>query len=157
MKVGFGYDSHRFSAGRPLMLGGVEIPCEEGLLGHSDADVLLHAIGDALIGALGEGDLGRHFPDSDASLKDISSKTLLLHIRGMMEKKEYRINNIDTTIVIEKPRLAPHIGAMVRSIALLFDISEDAVNVKATTNEGMGFTGRGEGAAAFAVVTIAPL
>ncbi len=157
MKVGFGYDSHRFSAGRTLMLGGVEIPCEQGLLGHSDADVLLHAIGDALIGALGEGDLGRHFPDSDASLKDISSKTLLLHIRGMMEKKDYRINNIDTTIVMEKPRLAPHIEAMVRSIALLFDISEDAVNVKATTNEGMGFTGRGEGAAAFAVVTITPL
>ena len=154
MKVGFGYDSHRFSAGRTLMLGGIEIPCEVGLLGHSDADVLLHAIGDALIGALGEGDLGRHFPDSDVSLKDISSKTLLVTIRGMMEKKGYRINNIDSTIVIEKPRLAPYIGDMVHSIALLFEISDDAVNVKATTNEGMGFTGRGEGAAAFAVVTI---
>jgi len=157
MKVGFGYDSHRFSAGRTLMLGGIEIPCEVGLLGHSDADVLLHAIGDALIGALGEGDLGRHFPDSDVSLKDISSKTLLVTIRGMMEKKGYRINNIDSTIVIEKPRLAPYIGDMVHSIALLFEISDDAVNVKATTNEGMGFTGRGEGAAAFAVVTIESL
>lgn len=157
MKVGFGYDSHRFAAGRALVLGGVEISSEKGLLGHSDADVLLHAIGDALIGALGEGDLGRHFPDSDPSFKDMASTRLLLRIRDMMEEKGFVVNNIDSTVVIEKPKLAPYVDDMVRSIAALFDIPEKAVNVKATTNEGMGFTGRGEGAAAFAVVTIAPL
>ena len=154
MRIGFGYDSHRFSKGRRLILGGVEVPNDRGLLGHSDADVLLHAIGDAILGAIGEGDIGRHFPDSDPAYMDISSRVLLLRVKEMMLDRGFCINNIDSTIVLESPRLAQYIGEMVRTIAGDLEIVEDRVNVKATTNEGMGFTGRSEGIAAFAVVMV---
>jgi 2-C-methyl-D-erythritol 2,4-cyclodiphosphate synthase len=154
MKIGFGYDSHRFAQGKSLFLGGVNVPHDKGLLGHSDADVLLHAIGDAILGAIGEGDLGSHFPDNDPAYKGISSAKLLSRINEMVIKKGLRINNIDSTIVLESPRLDNHKREMVETIARLLDISEESVNVKASTNEGMGFTGRGEGIAAFAVVTV---
>jgi 2-C-methyl-D-erythritol 2,4-cyclodiphosphate synthase len=154
MRIGFGYDSHRFSEGRRLILGGVEVPSERGLLGHSDADVLLHSVGDAVLGAIGEGDIGKHFPDSDPAYMDISSRVLLLRVKEMMLDRGFCINNIDSTIVLESPRLAQYIGKMVKNIADDLDIVEDRVNIKATTNEGMGFIGRSEGIAAFAVVTV---
>lgn len=154
MRVGFGYDSHRLEAGRKLVLGGVEIPNDRGLLGHSDADVLLHAIGDAILGAIGEGDIGRHFPDTDMTYKDMSSRVILIRIKEIMEKKGFRIQNIDSTLVLERPRVAPFIGEMIGAIAGDLEIDEGSVNVKATTNEGMGFTGRSEGIAAFAVVLL---
>jgi 2-C-methyl-D-erythritol 2,4-cyclodiphosphate synthase len=154
MRIGFGYDSHRFEKGRRLILGGVDIPNDRGLLGHSDADVLLHAIGDAMLGAIGEGDLGRHFPETDPAYKDISSRLILIRIKEMMKERGFSIQNIDSTIVIERPRLAKFIGEMVRTIAGDLEIDEGSVNVKATTNEGMGFTGRSEGIAAFAVVMV---
>ncbi|MEA3471234.1 MAG: 2-C-methyl-D-erythritol 2,4-cyclodiphosphate synthase [Thermodesulfobacteriota bacterium] len=154
MRIGFGYDSHRFEEGRRLVLGGVEIPYDRGLLGHSDADVLLHAIGDAILGAIGEGDIGRHFPENDLTYKDISSRVILVRIKEMMKEKGFSIQNIDSTIVLEKPRLTKFTGAMVRTIAGDLEINEDSVNIKATTNEGMGFTGRSEGIAAFAVVMV---
>jgi 2-C-methyl-D-erythritol 2,4-cyclodiphosphate synthase len=154
MRVGFGYDSHRLEEGRKLVLGGVEIPNDKGLLGHSDADVLLHAIGDAILGAIGEGDMGRHFPDNDVTYKDISSRVILIRIKEIMEKKGFRIQNIDSTLVLERPRVAPFIGEMVGTIAGDLEIDEGSVNVKATTNEGMGFTGRSEGIAAFAVILL---
>ncbi len=154
MKIGFGYDSHRLVKGRRLIIGGVEIPHDKGLLGHSDADVLLHAICDAILGAAGEGDLGRHFPDTDPAYRDISSLELLIRVRDSAMKKGYGINNIDTTVVLEKPRLKEHIEQMVMTIATSLEIEMDRINIKATTNEGMGFTGRGEGIAAFAVVTL---
>lgn len=154
MRVGFGYDSHRLEEGRKLVLGGVEIPNDRGLLGHSDADVLLHAIGDAILGAIGEGDIGRHFPDTDMTYKDMSSRVILIRIKELMEKKGFRIQNIDSTLVLERPRVAPFIGEMIGAIAGDLEIDEGSVNVKATTNEGMGFTGRSEGIAAFAVVLL---
>jgi 2-C-methyl-D-erythritol 2,4-cyclodiphosphate synthase len=154
MRVGFGYDSHRFAEGRQLVLGGVEIPNDRGLLGHSDADVLLHAIGDAILGAVGEGDIGRHFPDTDVTYKDVSSRVILIRIKEIMEKKGFRIQNIDSTLVLERPRVAQFIGEMVQTIAGDLKIAAGSVNVKATTNEGMGFTGRSEGIAAFAVVMV---
>jgi len=154
MKIGFGYDSHRFEEGRRLILGGVEIPSDRGLLGHSDADVLLHAIGDAILGAIGEGDIGRHFPDTDVTYKDISSRVILVRIKEMMKDRGFCIQNIDSTIVLERPRVAQFIGEMVKTIAGDLGIDEGSVNVKATTNEGMGFTGRSEGIAAFAVVLV---
>jgi len=154
MKVGFGYDSHRLEEGRKLVLGGVEIPNDRGLLGHSDADVLLHAIGDAILGAMGEGDIGRHFPDTDMTYKDMSSRVILVKIKEMMGKRGFRIQNIDSTLVLERPRVAQFIGKMVGTIAGDLGVDEGSVNVKATTNEGMGFTGRSEGIAAFAVVLL---
>ncbi|MBW2559103.1 MAG: 2-C-methyl-D-erythritol 2,4-cyclodiphosphate synthase [Deltaproteobacteria bacterium] len=154
MRVGFGYDSHRLVTGRKLILGGVEISGEKGLLGHSDADVLLHALCDAILGAIGEGDLGRHFPDSDPAYKDIPSKELLIKVNGLAVQKSYRVNNVDSTLVLEKPKLQEYIHKMVENIADFLDIEPDRVNVKASTNEGMGFTGRGEGVVAFAVVTV---
>ncbi|MBW2636081.1 MAG: 2-C-methyl-D-erythritol 2,4-cyclodiphosphate synthase [Deltaproteobacteria bacterium] len=154
MRVGFGYDSHRLEKGRKLVLGGVEIPNDRGLLGHSDADVLLHAIGDAILGAIGEGDIGRHFPDTDPTYKDISSRVILIRIKEMMEKGRFSLQNIDSTLVLERPRVAPFIGDMVQTVAGDLEIEEGSVNVKATTNEGMGFTGRSEGVAAFAVVLV---
>lgn len=155
MRIGFGYDSHRFAKGRKFILGGVEIPCEKGgLLGHSDADVLLHAVCDAIIGAVGEGDIGRHFPDNDPVYKDISSKALLAEVVNMAVRKGCRINNIDSTVVLEEPKLKGYIDEMTSSIADTLNIDKSCVNVKATTNEKMGFTGRGEGVAAFAVVTV---
>ncbi len=154
MRIGFGYDSHRFEEGRRLILGGVEIASDRGLLGHSDADALLHAIGDAILGAIGEGDIGRHFPDTDSAYKDISSRVILTRIKDLMRERGFSIQNIDSTIVLERPRVAQFIGEMERTIAADLEIDEAVVNVKATTNEGMGFTGRSEGIAAYAVVLV---
>ena len=154
MKVGFGYDSHRLVEGRPLVIGGVEIPFEKGLLGYSDADVLLHAIGDALLGAIGEGDLGRHFPDTDPAYRDMSSLLILQKINDMAERKGLVVGNLDSTVVLEKPRLAEFVPLMVARIASVLGVEQGRVNVKAKTNEKMGFIGRGEGIAAFAVVTV---
>ena len=154
MRVGFGYDSHRLVTGRKLILGGVEIPFMKGLQGHSDADVLVHAICDALLGAAGSGDIGRHFPDSDPAFKGVSSLTLLKQSNHIIVKKGLRINNIDATVVLEQPKLQPYRETMEMTIAATLDIERDMINIKATTNEGMGFTGRGEGIAAFAVVSL---
>jgi 2-C-methyl-D-erythritol 2,4-cyclodiphosphate synthase len=147
-RVGQGFDVHALVAGRKLVIGGVEIPHERGLLGHSDADVLLHAICDALLGAAALGDIGRHFPDSDPRYKGIDSRELLRQVRGLVEARGYRVGNVDATIIAEAPRMAPHVGAMVANIAADLGVGTDAVNVKATTTEKLGFTGRGEGIAA---------
>jgi 2-C-methyl-D-erythritol 2,4-cyclodiphosphate synthase len=152
MKVGIGYDVHRLVAGRKLILGGIEIFFEKGLLGHSDADVLLHAIGDAILGALGLGDLGRHFPDTDPRYKNISSLNLLEQIQVMAEQRGFSCVNIDATIVAQEPKLAPHTDAMAENISLCLKTDKEAVNIKAKTTEGLGFEGRGEGVAAYAVV-----
>jgi len=154
MRIGFGYDSHRLVEERSLILGGVKIPAEKGLLGHSDADVLLHALCDAILGAIGGGDIGGHFPDSDPAYKDISSRELLLRVNKLATHKGYLVNNVDSTLILEKPRLKEYIPAMVANIADFLAVEPDRVNVKASTNEGMGFIGRGEGVAAFAVVTL---
>lgn len=154
MRVGFGYDVHAFAEGRKLVLGGVEIPHTRGLLGHSDADVLLHAICDALLGAAALGDIGRHFPDSDAAFKGISSLFLLERTAGLLAAKGFRVVNIDSTLVLQKPRLAPYISEMVREISRAAGVPEGAVNVKATTTEHLGFTGREEGIAAYAVALV---
>jgi 2-C-methyl-D-erythritol 2,4-cyclodiphosphate synthase len=154
MRIGQGFDVHAFCEGRPLIIGGVTIPYEKGLLGHSDADVLLHAITDALLGAAGEGDIGKHFPDTDPAYKDADSKRLLLDSWKLVEKKGYRLNNIDCTIIAQKPKMLPHIEEMRAVIAGIFDVSADRVNVKATTTEKLGFTGREEGIAAQAAVLI---
>lgn len=153
-RMGFGYDSHRLVEGRKLVLGGCEIPHDRGLLGHSDADVLLHAIGDALLGAAGAGDLGRLFPDDDPAWKDISSTILLETIHSVLGDKGYVVHNVDATVVLERPRLKRHIDLMEKTIARLLRLEKDSVSVKATTNEGMGSIGRGEGIAAYAVVSI---
>jgi 2-C-methyl-D-erythritol 2,4-cyclodiphosphate synthase len=154
MRIGNGYDVHRLAEGRKLMIGGVDIPFEKGLFGHSDADVLLHAICDAMLGAAGLGDIGRHFPDSAPMYKDISSLTLLDEVRRLLAEAGFRVNNVDATIVAEKPKMAPHIPAMVTNIAAAIKVDRSAVNVKATTTEGLGFAGRGEGMAAYAVASI---
>lgn len=154
IRVGIGYDSHRLVEGRSLVLGGVEIPFEKGLLGHSDADVLLHAICDAVLGAVGEGDIGKHFPDTDPAYKDISSLKLLIRVRELAETLGYGIVNIDATIIQEKPKLKGYLPKMAAQIANVCSIPLDRVNVKAKTNEGMGFIGRGEGVAAMAVVLV---
>ena len=146
MRIGNGYDVHRLVAGRKLILGGVTIPYEKGLLGHSDADVLTHAIMDALLGAVAEGDIGRHFPDTDERYKDVDSLKLLI-----LEDKLYVIENIDAVIMAERPKLAPFIPEMVKNIATTLGIEESQVNIKATTEEGLGFTGTGEGMKAQAV------
>jgi len=151
MRIGSGYDVHRLADGRELILGGVKIPYEKGLMGHSDADVLLHAIMDALLGAAALGDIGRHFPDTDPAYKGVSSIELLKRVKGLIEDKLYLIENIDATIIAQKPKLAPYIPEMVKNIAQALDIEEDRVNVKATTEEGLGFTGEGLGIAANAV------
>ncbi len=154
MKVGFGYDSHRLVEGRRLVIGGVEIPFEKGLLGHSDADVLLHAIADALLGAIGEGDLGKHFPDTDPAYKDMSSLLILQKVNDMAGRKGFVVGHLDSTVVLERPRLAEFVLLMVARIASALGVEQGRVNVKAKTNERMGFIGRGEGVAAFAVVTV---
>jgi len=154
VRVGTGYDVHRLVAGRKLMIGGVDIPYEKGLLGHSDADVLLHAICDALLGAAGLGDIGRHFPDSAPKYKDIPSLTLLDDVHRILVESGFRVNNIDATIVAEKPKMAPHIPAMAANIATAVKVDRSMVNIKATTTEGLGFVGRGEGMAAYAVGTV---
>lgn len=154
MRIGFGYDVHRFAEGRPLILGGLTVPFTEGLTGHSDADVLLHAIIDALLGAASLGDIGLHFPPDDPAYKDISSLKLLAHTAAALREKGYTLSNVDSTIVCEAPRLKDHIPAMRANIAGTLACSEDLVNIKATTEEGLGFTGRREGIAAYAVAMI---
>ncbi len=154
MRVGLGYDAHRLVAGRPLILGGVEVPHTQGLLGHSDADVLSHAIGDALLGAVGAGDLGSHFPDKDPAYKDISSLILLEKIMAVVRTRGFQPVNVDATIVAQQPRLAPHISAMQAKLAPILGLAPADVNIKATTTEHMGFAGRGEGMAAYAVVLV---
>lgn len=154
MRVGLGFDAHRLVAGRALILGGVNIPYPLGLLGHSDADVLTHAIGDALLGAVGAGDLGTHFPDRDPAYKDISSLILLEKIVNLVQQRGFRAVNVDATVVAQKPRLAPYIQDMKAKLAPILGLPEDALNLKATTTEQMGFTGRGEGMAAYAVVLV---
>jgi 2-C-methyl-D-erythritol 2,4-cyclodiphosphate synthase len=154
VRVGLGYDAHRLVTGRPLILGGVEVPHSHGLLGHSDADVLSHAIGDALLGAVGAGDLGTHFPDKDPAYKDISSLILLERIMKLVEKSGFSPVNVDATIVTQEPRLGPHIPAMQANLAPVLGLTPAEVNIKATTTEHMGFAGRGEGMAAYAVVLL---
>ncbi|MFH1078801.1 MAG: 2-C-methyl-D-erythritol 4-phosphate cytidylyltransferase [Pseudomonadota bacterium] len=154
VRIGFGYDSHRLVEGRRLVLGGVEIPHDKGLSGHSDADVLVHAVCDAILGALAAGDIGRHFPDTDPAYKDISSLKLLEHVRILGAQRGYGVHNIDTTIILEKPKISDHVADMASNLAETLNISVERISVKVKTNEGMGFSGRQEGAAAFAVATI---
>jgi 2-C-methyl-D-erythritol 2,4-cyclodiphosphate synthase len=154
MRVGIGYDAHKITTGRLLILGGVEIPFDKGLEGWSDADVLLHAIMDALLGAAALGDIGSHFPPNDPAYKGISSITLLDRVGGLLKAQGWRIGNIDATIVAERPLLRPYIARMKQNISRILSISESQVGIKATTNEGMGFTGREEGIAAYAVALV---
>lgn len=156
IRIGHGFDVHAFAEGRRLVIGGVEIPHAVGLLGHSDADVLLHAICDALLGAAALGDIGRHFPDSDPRYKGIDSRELLRHVAGLLRARGWRAGNVDATIIAQAPKMAPHIAAMRANIAADLDVTVDAVNVKATTTERLGFAGRGEGIAAEAVCLIVP-
>lgn len=153
-RVGNGFDVHRFEKGRKLILGGVEIPHESGLIGHSDADVVLHAITDAILGAIGEKDIGTHFPDTDPEFKDISSITILTETGQKLKSKNYEIVNIDTVIICQQPRLASYIDLMKINISKALGILEDQIGVKATTTEHLGFTGREEGIAATAIVLI---
>jgi len=154
MRVGFGYDVHPFVSGRPLILGGIRIPYLLGLKGHSDADVLTHAICDALLGAVAEGDIGRHFPDTDPQYRDIKSLILLKKVLTKVREKGFRPINVDATIVAQKPKLADTIPRMVKEVAGVLEIETGRINVKATTTEGLGFTGREEGIAAYAVVLV---
>ena len=151
MRIGMGYDVHRLVEGRELILGGVKIPYEKGLLGHSDADVLLHAVMDALLGAAALGDIGRHFPDTDPAYKGASSLKLLEHVGKLIDEKLYVIGNIDATIIAQRPKMAPYIEEMRKNVAETLGIETDQVNIKATTEEGLGFTGSGEGISAQAV------
>ena len=151
MRIGSGYDVHKLVENRDLILGGVKIPYEKGLLGHSDADVLLHAISDALLGAAALGDIGKHFPDTDPQFKGADSRKLLAHVWGLIFEKGYDIMNIDATVIAQRPKLAPHIEQMRKNIAETLKLDVDQINVKATTEEGLGFTGAGEGIAASAV------
>lgn len=152
IKIGFGYDAHRLATGRDLIIGGVKIPHEKGLLGHSDADVLSHAIGEAILGALCLGDLGKNFPDTDEKYRGISSLKILSAIDEMVETENATITHIDSTIVAEEPRISPYIQEMREKIADVLKISKDQISVKATTTEGLGFTGKKEGISAYAVV-----
>jgi 2-C-methyl-D-erythritol 2,4-cyclodiphosphate synthase len=154
IRIGQGFDVHAFAAGRRLVIGGVEIAHEKGLVGHSDADVLLHALCDALLGAAALGDIGRHFPDSDPRYKGIDSRELLRQVAALLRGKGLVAVNVDATIIAEAPRMAPHVPAMVANIAADLGIDASCVNVKATTTEGLGFTGRGEGIAAQAVCLV---
>ncbi|OGQ00178.1 MAG: 2-C-methyl-D-erythritol 2,4-cyclodiphosphate synthase [Deltaproteobacteria bacterium RBG_19FT_COMBO_46_12] len=154
MRIGFGYDVHPFVSGRPLILGGIQIPYLFGLKGHSDADVLIHAICDALLGAIAEGDIGRHFPDTDPKYRDIKSTLLLKKVLSKVRDKGFHPINIDATIVAQKPKLSDNIPRMVKEIANVLEIEAESVNVKATTTEGLGFTGREEGIAAYAVALV---
>lgn len=154
MRIGQGFDVHQLTEGRPLILGGIEIPHSKGLLGHSDADVLLHTIADAALGAIGEGDIGKHFPDTDPEFKDADSAKLLSHVWELVESRGYQLGNVDCTIMAQKPKMAPHIADMQRSIASLLHAETSQVNVKATTTEQLGFTGREEGIASQAVILL---
>lgn len=155
LRIGHGYDVHRLVPDRALILGGVEIPYEKGLLGHSDADVLLHAVMDAVLGALAKGDIGRHFPDTDDAYRGANSMTLAKTVAKMMQNAGFTVGNIDATVIAQRPKLAPHIEKMRGNIAAAFGCPPDAVNVKATTEEGLGFTGTGEAIAAHAVCLLA--
>lgn len=157
MRVGLGYDVHRLVENRDLILGGVIIPYEKGLLGHSDADVLLHAIMDALLGAAALGDIGKHFPDSDPAYKGISSMKLLEHVGVLLEQENYQIMNIDATIIAQRPKMAPYIPEMIKNVARVLRIEESQVNIKATTEEGLGFTGSGEGISSQAICSLMPI
>ncbi len=154
MRIGQGFDVHQLVAGRKLIMGGVDIPYEKGLLGHSDADVLLHAICDALLGAAALGDIGKHFADTDATYKDIDSRILLRDVAMKIESAGYRVGNVDATIIAQAPKMAPHIPLMIANIAADLGIALNSVNVKATTTEHLGYTGRGEGIAAQAVALL---
>ncbi|OGS91867.1 MAG: 2-C-methyl-D-erythritol 2,4-cyclodiphosphate synthase [Gallionellales bacterium GWA2_60_18] len=154
MRIGQGFDVHQLVAGRKLIIGGVEIPHDKGLLGHSDADVLLHAITDALLGAAALGDIGRHFADTEAKFKDIDSRILLREALHLVREAGWRVGNVDATIIAQAPKMAPHIFQMVEHIAADLRVEKHAVNVKATTTEGLGYTGRGEGISAQAVVLL---
>jgi 2-C-methyl-D-erythritol 2,4-cyclodiphosphate synthase len=154
IRVGFGYDVHRLSDNRKLILGGVEIPFIKGLKGHSDADVLIHAVCDALLGALALGDIGAHFPDTDPKYKGISSILLLEEVYRIIQTKGYQISNMDTTIVAERPKLLPHVTEMRKNISSILECSQDSISIKATTTEGLGFAGTGEGIAAYAIVLL---
>ena len=151
MRIGMGYDVHRLTEGRKLIMGGVEIPYEKGLLGHSDADVLVHAIMDALLGAAALGDIGKHFPDTDPAYQGISSIKLLTHVAELLEENYFFIENVDATIIAQAPKMRPYIDAMRENIAKVLHIDISQVNVKATTEEGLGFTGMGEGISAQAI------
>lgn len=157
MRVGMGYDVHRLVEGRKLILGGVDIPHEKGLLGHSDADVLIHAIMDALLGAAALGDIGKHFPDTDPRYKGISSVELLKHVADLLEENNYIIENIDATVIAQRPKLRPYMEEMTANIAGALGIEENRLNLKATTEEGLGFTGTGEGMAAQAICCLVNL
>ena len=154
MRIGHGYDVHRLVPERPLILGGVEVPFERGLLGHSDADVLVHAVMDALIGAVGAGDIGRHFPDTDECYRGISSLRLLQYVKELLDKQGAVIANIDATVILQKPKIAPYIDEMRKNIADTLSLDAEAVNIKATTEEKLGFTGREEGISAHAVALL---
>ncbi len=157
MKVGIGYDIHRLVTGRKLVLGGVEIPFEKGLSGHSDADVLTHSICDAILGALGKGDIGLHFPDTDPKYKDISSLILLEKVSEIMTEANFQVNNLDSVIIAQKPRLLPYIEEMKKNVSRVLNSSGEVINIKATTNEGLGLIGQGEGIAAYTIVSLREL
>jgi len=154
MKVGFGYDVHRLKRGEALILGGEKIVYEKGLVGHSDADVVIHAVMDALLGASGQGDIGVHFPDSDPGFKDISSLYLLENVKKLLDKKRFTVSNIDLTVVIEKPKLSVYYDKIKKNISMVLKIPKDNINIKATTNEGIGFIGQEEGIATFCVALL---
>jgi 2-C-methyl-D-erythritol 2,4-cyclodiphosphate synthase len=153
-RTGIGYDIHQFGEDRELWLGGVKIPADKGLIGHSDADVMLHAIADAILGAAALGDIGIHFPDTDAKWKNMHSIVILQEVKSMVTQRSFTILNVDATLIMEQPKIAPYADEMRRTIATALNISPDQVNIKATTNEQMGSLGRGEGAAALAVATL---
>lgn len=153
-RIGQGFDVHQLIENRPLIIGGITIPYEKGLLGHSDADVLLHTVADACLGAIGEGDIGRHFPDTDPKFKDADSAKLLIHVWGLVKQKGYKLGNIDCTIIAQQPKMAPYVPQMRERIAVLLEATVDQVNVKATTTEKLGFTGRGEGIASQVAVLL---
>ena len=154
IRCGIGYDVHRLAEDRQLILGGVEIPHSRGLEGHSDADVLSHAIADALLGAIGAGDIGQHFPNTDESIRGISSIDILKRVSAILSEKKARVINIDATVIAEAPKISPHVIAMRKEIASAIGAAESSVSIKATTNEGLGTIGRGEGIAAMAVATV---
>ncbi len=154
MRIGLGYDVHKLVLDRPLIIGGVKIPFEKGLLGHSDADVLIHAIMDSILGAAALGDIGKHFPDTDSKYKDISSLELLKHVKSIIENSGFSIGNIDATIVAQKPKMAPHIEKMRENISSILGIELNQINIKATTEEGLGFTGSGCGISAQSIALL---
>lgn len=156
MKIGIGYDVHKLVEGRELIIGGVNIPFERGLLGHSDADVLVHAIMDSILGALGEGDIGKHFPDTDEEYKDISSLILLERVYNIMNKSKYKIGNIDSIIVAQRPKMAPYIEEMRKNIGHILHTPISNINIKATTTEKLGFVGEEEGIASYSVCILKP-